>query len=124
MIDKMVKEELNQKVWSFSEIANVSETVENLAEALYEKMPTTDKLKMVWETEVFAEERTPFGQIYMNTVMSELIIKIAEVVREELLEANVSFKEVNKNANAKRSVGRKSSKKRPTDEENSSQQSE
>ena len=124
MIDKMVKEELNQKVWSFSEIANVSETVENLAEALYEKMPTTDKLKMVWETEVFAEERTPFGQIYMNTVMSEFRIKIAEVVREELLEAKVSFKEVNKNANAKRSVGRKSSKKRPTDEENSSQQSE
>jgi hypothetical protein len=124
MIDKMVKEELNQKVWSFSEIANVSETVENLAEALYEKMPTTDKLKMVWETEVFAEERTPFGQIYMNTVMSELRIKIAEVVREELLEAKVSFKEVNKNANAKRSVGRKSSKKRSTDEEKSSEQSE
>ena len=50
MIDKMVKEELNQKVWSFSEIANVSDTVNNLAETLYEKMPTTDKLKMIWET--------------------------------------------------------------------------
>jgi hypothetical protein len=56
--------------------------------------------------------------------MSELRIKIAEVVREELLEAKVSFKEVNKNANAKRSVGRKSSKKRSTDEEKSSEQSE
>ena len=120
----MVKEELKQKVWSFSEIANVSDTVSNLAETLYEKMPTTDKLKMIWETDVFAEERTPFGQIYMNTVMSELKIKIAEVVREELLDAKVSFKEENKNENAKRSVGRKSSKKRPTDEENSSQQSE
>jgi len=124
MINKMVKEELNQKVWSFTEIANVSDTVENLAEAIYEKMPTTDKLKMVWDTDVFAEERTPFGQIYMNTVMSELRIKIAEVVREELLEARVSFKEVNKNANAKRSVGRKSSKKRTTNEKNSSEQSE
>ena len=30
----MVKEELNQKVWSFSEIANVSETVDNLAEII------------------------------------------------------------------------------------------
>ena len=124
MIDKMVKEELNQKVWSFSEIANVSETVDNLAEILYEKMPTTDKLKMIWETDVFAEERTPFGQIYMNTVMTELRIKIAEVVRTELLEAKVSFKEDNKNENAKRSVGRKSSKKRPTDEEKSSQDEE
>lgn len=124
MIDKMVKEELNQKVWSFSEIANVSETVDNLAEIIYEKMPTTDKLKMVWNTDVFAEERTPFGQIYMDTIMSELRIKIAEVVREQLLEAKVSFKEVNKNANAKRSVGRKSSKKRSTDEEKSSEQSE
>jgi len=124
MIDEMVKEELKQKVWSFSEIANVSETVNNLAEILYEKMPTTDKLKMVWETDVFAEERTPFGQIYMNTVMTELRIKIAEVVRAELLEAEVSFKEDNKNENAKRSVGGKSSKKRTTDEEKSSQDEE
>ena len=124
MIDKIVKEELNQKVWSFSEIANVSETVDNLAEILYKKLPTTDKLKLVWETDVFAEERTPFGQIYMNTVMTELRIKIAEVVRAELLEAKVSFKEDNKNENAKRSVGRKSSKKRPTDEEKSSQDEE
>ena len=124
MIDKMVKEELNQKVWSFSEIANVSETVDNLAEIIYENMPTTDKLKMVWDTDVFAEERTPFGQIYMNTVMSELRIKIAEVVREQLLEARVSFKEENKNENAKRSVGRKSSKKRPTNEKDSSKESE
>ena len=124
MIDKIVKEELNQKVWSFSEIANVSETVDNLAEIIYEKMPTTDKLKMVWDTDVFAEERTPFGQIYMNTVMSELRIKIAEVVREQLLEARVSFKEENKNENAKRSVGRKSSKKRTTNEKDSSKESE
>ena len=120
----MVKEELNQKVWSFSEIANVSETVDNLAEILYEKMPTTDKLKMVWDTEVFAEERTPFGQMYMNTVMTQLKIKIAEVVREQLLEAKVSFKEEIKNENAKRSVGGKSSKKRTTDEEKSSQDEE
>ena len=120
----MVKEELNQKVWSFSEIANVSETVDNLAEIIYEKMPTTDKLKMVWDTDVFAEERTPFGQIYMNTVMSELRIKIAEVVREQLLEARVSFKEENKNENAKRSVGGKSSKKRTTNEKDSSKESE
>tara|TARA_Y100000766_G_scaffold271328_1_gene270078 strand:+ start:45 stop:419 length:375 start_codon:yes stop_codon:yes gene_type:complete len=124
MIDKMVKEELNQKVWSFSEIANVSDTVNNLAETLYEKMPTTDKLKMIWETDIFAEERTPFGQIYMNTVMTELRIKIAEVVRAELLEAKVSFKEDNKNGNAKRSVGGKSSKKRTTDEKKSSQDEE
>ncbi len=120
----MVKEELNQKVWSFSEIANVSDTVNNLAETLYEKMPTTDKLKMVWETEVFAEDRTPFGQLYMNTVMTQLKIKIAEVVRVELLEAKVSFKEVNKNENAKRSVGRKSPKKRTTNEKKSSEDEE
>ena len=119
----MVKEELNQKVWSFTEIANVSETVDNLAEAIYEKMPTTDKLKMVWDTDVFAEERTPFGQIYMNTVMSELKIRIAEIVRAELLEAKVSFKEENKNENAKRSVGRKPSKKRTTNEKDSSKES-
>ena len=120
----MVKEELKQKVWSFSEIANVSETVENLAETLYEKMPTTDKLKMVWETEIFAEERTPFGQIYMNTVMAQLRIHIAEGVREELLGASVSFKEENKNENAKRSVGGKSHKERPSNEKKNSKKQE
>mgnify|MGYP003680620707 CR=1 FL=1 len=116
MIEKLVKEELNQKVWSFSEIANVSETVENLAQAVYDKMPTTDKLKLVWDTEVFAEERTAFGHLYMDTIMAELRIKIAGIVRAELLEAKVSFKEEIKNEDTKRSVGRKSSKKRTTDE--------
>lgn len=116
MIEKLVKAELNQKVWSFSEIANVSETVENLAQAVYDKMPTTDKLQLVWDTEVFAEERTPFGHLYMDTIMSELRIKIAGIVRAELLEAKVSFKEEIKNEDTKRSVGRKPSKKRTTNE--------
>ena len=56
--------------------------------------------------------------------MTELRIKIAEVVRAELLEAEVSFKEDNKNENAKRSVGRKPSKKRTTNEKKSSDNEE
>ena len=120
MIEELVKQELNQKVRSFSEIANVSETVENLAQTVYDKMPTTEKIKLVWDTEVFAEERTPFGHLYMDTIMAELRIKIAEIVRAELLKAKVSFKEENKNEDTKRSVGRKPSKKRTTDEKKNS----
>nr|MDB4346200.1 hypothetical protein [bacterium] len=120
MIEELVKQELNQKVWSFSEIANVSETVENLAQTVYDKMPTTEKIKLVWDREVFAEERTPFGHLYMDTVMSDLRIKIAEIVRAELLKAKVSFREENKNEDTKRSVGRKPSKKRTTDEKKNS----
>ena len=115
-IKELVKQELNKKTWTFAEIANVSSTIDNISESIYDDIPTKDKLKMVWNVDVFAEELTAFGQIYSDVIQKTLKEKVAEIVKNELQEAKVSFKEDNKNEVSKGSVGGKSSKTRTTDE--------
>lgn len=121
MIDKLVKQELNQKVWSFTELANVNDTINSLADTIYNKMPTTEKIEMVWNTQVFSETRVPFGQLYMTTVMEQLKVRIAEIVKQELATAKVQFNEVNKNENAERSLGGESYTESPPNEKEDSE---
>ena len=89
-IKELVKQELNKKVWTFTEIANVSSTIDNISELIYDDIPTKDKLKMVWNVDVFAEELTPFGQIYSNVIRKTLIEAVAEIVKNELLNTIIS----------------------------------
>jgi hypothetical protein len=128
MIEKIVRDELNTRVWSFSEIANVSNTIETLTQTVYDRLPTTDKLKLVWDVEVFAEEMTFFGELYTKTIMAELRVMVADIVKDELSKAKVAFskteikiKEDNKNV-PKGSLGGKSYKKRTADEKKDSEE--
>ena len=124
MIEKIVKEELNTRVWTFIEIADVSTTVELLTQIVYDKIPTKDKLEIVWDVEVFAEEKVYFGELYSKTIMSELRVMVADIVKDELSLAKIVFNknEVDKNEVSKRSVGGQSSKGRTTDEKNDSKE--
>lgn len=124
MIEKIVKEELNTRVWTFIEIADVSNTVELLTQIVYDKIPTKDKLEIVWDVEVFAEEKVYFGELYSKTIMSELRVMVADIVKDELSLAKIVFNknEVDKNEVSKRSVGGQSSKGRTTDEKNDSKE--
>lgn len=123
-IKELVKQELNKKVWSFAEIANVSSTIDNISESIMIDIPTKDKLKMVWNVDVFAEELTPFGQIYSNVIRKTLKEAVAEIVKNELQEAKVSFKEDNKNEVSKGSLGGKSSKTRTPNEKRTDDEQE
>ena len=70
MIEKIVKDELNTRVWTFTEIANISRTVETLTQMVYDRIPTKDKLEIVWDVEVFSgsmEEKIYFGELYSKT---------------------------------------------------------
>jgi len=124
MIEKIVKEELNTRVWTFIEIADVSTTVELLTQIVYDKIPTKDKLEIVWDVEVFAEEKVYFGELYSKTIMSELRVMVADIVKDELSLAKIVFNknEVDKNEVSKRSVGGQSSKRRTPDETNDSEE--
>ena len=79
---------------------------------------------MVWNVDVFAEELTPFGQIYSNVIRKTLKETVAEIVKNELQGAKVSFKEDNKNEVSKGSLGRKSSKTRTSDEKRTDDEQE
>jgi len=124
MIEKIVKDELNTRVWTFTEIANVSQTIETLTQMVYDRIPTKDKLKLVWEVEVFAEEMTFFGELYTKTIMAELRVKVAVIVKDELSSAKIVFNknEVDINEVSKRSMGGQSSKRRTPDEASDSEE--
>lgn len=124
MIEKIVRDELNTRVWTFAEIANVSQTVETLTQMVYDRIPTKDKLKLVWDIEVFAEERIFFGELYTKTILAELRVVVADIVKDELSSAKIVFNknEVDKNEVSERSMGGQSSKRRTPDETSDSEE--
>ena len=127
MIEKIVKDELNTRVWTFTEIANISRTVETLTQMVYDRIPTKDKLEIVWDVEVFSgsmEEKIYFGELYSKTVMSELRVMVADIVKDELSLAKIVFNknEVDKNEVSERSMGGQSSKGRTPDETSDSEE--
>lgn len=124
MIEKIVRDELNTRVWTFAEIANVSQTVETLTQMVYDRIPTKDKLKLVWDIEVFAEERIFFGELYTKTILAELRVVVADIVKDELSSAKIVFNknEVDKNEVSERSMGGRSSKRRTPDETSDSEE--
>ena len=96
MIEKIVRDELNTRVWTFTEIADVSTTVELLTQIVYDKIPTKDKLEIVWDVEVFSEEKIYFGELYSRTIMSELRVMVADIVKDELSLAKIVFNKNNR----------------------------
>lgn len=123
-IVKLVKTQLKGKAWTFGQIANVSDTVDDIAEKIRPNIPTKDKLKLIWNVEVFAEELTPFGRIYSRVLNATLREQVAQIIKTELLSAEVLFNEVEGHEISEGSLGGKSSKERKTDEEKPSDEQE
>jgi len=126
MIKEIIKDKLREKQWTFGEIADVSKTVNELTEYAYDKMNPKDKLELVWGSDVYlliGDEiiDMAFGAVFQKLVKTELQEQIAIIIKEELSDATVIFKE-NKNEISKRSVGGKPHKKRPTDEASDSKE--
>ena len=126
MIEKIVKELLNKKVWTFEEISNINTLIVELTTTVYESLTANEKLDLVWNENVrpyeilkdnaFDENRdVKFGLLFQAMVNDKLYEKLAKTIKMELSEATINFKE-NKNEISKRSEGGKPHKKRPTDE--------
>ena len=115
MIREIIHEKLREKKWTFGEIANVSDVVKELAEYAYDKMTPKEKLDLVWQDEI--HEPLPdymFGSFFSIIVTDKLKAEIAIIIKEELSDATVMFKEDNKNEISETRVGGKPHKKRTT----------
>jgi hypothetical protein len=122
MIRELINDKLREKTWTFSEITNVSDIVKELAEYAYDKMTPKEKLDLVWQDEI--HEPLPdymFATFFNIIVMEKLKAEIAIIIKEELSDAMIVFKEDNKNEVSEGSVGGESHKERATDEENDSE---
>lgn len=115
MIER-IKELLNEKEWTFASLLDPSVMVEDITIRIYDEMSDSEKLEAIWNETIF------------NTIMDKISVLVTELVKEEIMQAKVSFgftpdlqkinenKEVNNNEISERSMGRKSSEERSTDE--------
>ena len=130
IIRERITELLESKEWAFVDFQNMQGIVSSFTDTIFQEMDAQQKLDLVWEIDVDAmlvqhmEGYNPFGELFYQLVSNEISQIIIKILKEELPQANVSFgnknKEENENEIPKRSVGRKSSKKRTTNEKKDS----
>jgi len=119
MLKEKINEKLRDKKWTFSEITNISEIVEELTDSSYDDLTGKEKLDLIWDMDI--EEGLTFGQFFQGLVKKTLQSEIAIIVKEELESATIEFK-VNKNEVSERSVGGKSHKERSANEKSKDKQ--
>ena len=106
MIEK-IREILNDKEWTFASLLDMENVVIDISKVIYNEMSDTEKLEIVWCQDIY------------DQIVDNIEVNVAELVKEELMLAKVSFgdkNEVDENEISERSMGRKSSEERSTDE--------
>ena len=119
MLSEKIKEYLRDKTWSFNEITNITEVIDELADTTYGDLDAKSKVDLLWDVDI--EEGLTFGQFFQGLVKKTLKSEIAIIVKAELDSAIIEFK-VNKNEVSERSVGGESHKERSTDEKTKDKQ--
>ena len=98
MIRNIIKDKLREKQWTFGEIANVTETVHELAEYAYDTMTAKEKLDLIWMEEL--HEPLPdyeFGSLFGTMVLNKLQADIAIIIKEELSDIKSLLKQLVEN---------------------------
>tara|TARA_B100000029_G_C17598028_1_gene964854 strand:+ start:741 stop:1079 length:339 start_codon:yes stop_codon:yes gene_type:complete len=106
MIER-IRELLNEREWTFASLLNMEGIVDEISTTIFNEMSHEKKLELVWKQDVYDE------------IMNKISEKVADLVKEELMQAKVSFgdkNEVNENEISERSMGREPSEERSTDE--------
>ena len=128
MIVKKIKNLLDERKWTFADFQNMQGIIDEFNLKLQDTMTNLEKLDFIFHKSIYANEsntipdRWEFQDIFSRTVSEHLDITIANVLKVELMNANINFKKEEKTNVSKRSVGRKSSKKRTTNEKTDSEE--
>ncbi len=125
IVEKIVKDKLKRKAWSFSEITKVDTLILEIQEKVYDELDSKEKLDLIWDMSLDYEftKSTLFGELFQAMVNDKLYELIAESIKKELETATVEFK-VNKNEVSKRSLGGKPHKERSANEKTDSKKQE
>jgi len=150
MIEEKIKKLLKERKWTFVDFQNMQGIIDEFNLTLQDTMTKLEKLDFIFNKSIyvhdsikvtqqlisggkvsidpplevnFIPDRWEFQDIFSRTVSEHLDITIANVLKEELMNANINFnKEEEKTNVSKRSVGRKSSKKRTTNAKTDSEE--
>ena len=134
-IKDRVKELLIEKEWTFADLQNMEGIVKEFAEILEKELdygfiarmcegePITKMLEEASKSgDYYAHGIETFGGLFYRVRHDALKGWVAQYLKEELMNANVNFNGGDKNEVPKGSVGRKSPKKRTTDEKKNSEE--
>tara|TARA_R110002012_G_C11616302_1_gene608552 strand:+ start:834 stop:1232 length:399 start_codon:yes stop_codon:yes gene_type:complete len=124
MIEKKIKEMLSEQEWTFEDIQNMSKMVNIFVDKIVEGMTWEEKVTRIWDNipilnvnELGEPMHLTFGSYLEHMLKTSLLTEVAEIMKIELMNANVNFnyqKEVEIDEVSKGSVGRKSPKKGKT----------
>ncbi len=90
---KKIDEIILGREWNFSDISNMKETITSIFQELYNNMTATEKLDIIWDTDV--EFTGHFGEGFYKLLEITLTAEIAGRINELLKEATVSFNKEN-----------------------------
>lgn len=134
-IRNRVKELLIEKKWTFADLQDMEGIVKEFADILEKeldygfiaKMCEGEPIaKMLQEAakngDYYAHGIDTFGGLFWRVRQNALKGWVAQYLKEELMNANVNFNGGIENEISERSVGRKPSKKRTTDEKKNSEE--
>ena len=134
-IRNRVKELLIEKEWTFADLQDMEGIVKEFADILEKELDYgfiarmcegEPIAKMLQEAakggDYYAHGIDTFGGLFYRVRQNALKGWVAQYLKEELLNANVNFNGGDKNEVPKGSMGRKSPKKRTTDEKNNSEE--
>ena len=111
-ISEIIKQKVLAKDWTFNEISNLKETIENLASDIYEEIKLIERFDLIREIRI---KETYVGEVFEDvmkqTVMVSLRAEVADTVRNMLNNATVNFGG-NKNEVSERSVVGESNEER------------
>jgi len=129
MIEERIRGLLKERKWTFVDFQNMQGIIDEFNLKLQDTMTKLEKLDFIFNKSIYTDEsntipdRWEFQDIFSRTVSEHLDVTIAIVLKEELMNANINFnKEEVKTNVSKRSVGRKSHKKRTTNAKTDSEE--
>jgi len=98
MIEKRIKQMLYEKEWTFANLMNTSSIVEEFSERIFSDLSAKEKLDLVWEMNVVKDERRiKFAEYFYLLVSEKIKLETADMLKTEILNANVNFGNINKN---------------------------
>ena len=111
-ISEIIKRKVLAKDWTFKEISNLKETIDNLAIDIYEEIKLIERFDLIREIRI---KETYVGEVFEDvikqTVLTSLRAEVADTVRNMLNNATVNFGG-NKNEVSERSVVGESNEER------------
>ena len=121
MVEEKVKKMLKGKSWTFEDIQNMSRMVNIFVDKIVEEMTWEEKIQRILKDIPFSNTDERGEPVYMTVgsyleymLQASLLTEVAEIMKIELMNANINFNGGDTNEIPKGSLGGKSPKKGKT----------